>query len=330
MPIGAHLVLHGHADFRAIELDGRRLGSVVLETAERFGTPLAFPLMDLALEKAALLLACGVPEAEIDGHHFVAPPPAPDRIPLTPRMRASCDAIACVAARPGFVPVGMSIGPFSLTTKLIADPITPVYLAGTGLGPDDDPEVALLERLLCLSEIVIDRYLRAQIEAGARAIIVCEPAANLVYFSPKQLGSNPALFDRFVIEPMRRIAALLASAGVDLVFHNCGELTPDMVGRFNTLGAAMLSFGSSRRLWEDASLVSKDTVLYGNLPSKHFCASELAPGDVERLAQELIEKMQSAGHPFILGTECDVLSVPGKEAEICAKVDAFMHCSCHA
>lgn len=103
-----------------------------------------------------------------------------------------------------------------------------------------------------------------------------------------------------------------------------------MVGRFNTLGAAMLSFGSSRRLWEDASLVSKDTVLYGNLPSKHFCASELAPGDVERLAQELIEKMQSAGHPFILGTECDVLSVPGKEAEICAKVDAFMHCSCHA
>jgi uroporphyrinogen-III decarboxylase len=327
MPIGTHLILHGHADPQTIALDGRRLGAVVLETAERFGTPLAFPLMDLTLEKTALLLACGVPAAEVDAHHFTVAPPAPERILLTPRMRASCEAIAHVATRPDVVPIGMAIGPFSLTTKLMADPITPVYLAGMGLSAGEDPEVALLERLLSLSELIVHRYLRAQIEAGARAVIICEPAANLVYLSPKQLSTNPALFERIVMEPMQRITRMLAASGVDLIFHDCGELTTDMVRRFATLGAAILSFGSSRRLWEDAALVPKDTILYGNLPTKRFCASELTPGEVERLAQELVEKMQTAGHPFILGSECDVLSVPGKETEILGKVDAFMRCA---
>jgi uroporphyrinogen-III decarboxylase len=221
----------------------------------------------------------------------------------------------------------MGIGPFSLTTKLIADPITPVYLAGTGLSAQDDPEVALLERLLVLSELVIDRYLRAQIAAGARAIIICEPAANLVYFSPNQLATNPALFERFVMAPMQRLTRTLETAGVDLIFHDCGELTTDMVKRFATLGAVMISFGSSRRLWEDAALVPKDTVLYGNLPTKSFSSPTLTTCEVERLAQDLVARMHAAGHPFILGSECDVLSVPGKEAEILAKVDAFRRCA---
>ena len=327
LPIGTHLVHHSQADPKAIELDGRRLGAVVLAAAQRFGSPLAFPLMDLTLEKAALLLACGVPEAEIESHHYTTPPPTPVEIPLTARMRASCEALTYVAAHPGYVPVGMAIGPFSLTTKLISDPITPVFLAGTGLTAREEPEIDLLERLLALSEMVIDRYLRAQIAAGARAVIVCEPAANQVYFSPKQLATNPALFERFVMAPMQRLTRTLTAAGVDLIFHDCGELTTDMVKRFATLGAVMLSFGSSRRLWEDAALVPKDTILYGNLPTKNFASTALTVGEVERLARELIAKMRAAGHPFILGSECDVLSVPGKEAAILAKVDAFMRCA---
>jgi len=203
-------------------------------------------------------------------------------------------------------------------------------MAGEGSTAAEEPEVALAERMLALGEQVIHRYLHAQIDAGARAIIVCEPAANLVYFSPKQLESSYAVFDRYVMQPMRRIAQLLAARGVDLVFHDCGELTDEMVRRFATLGAAMLSFGSSRKLWEDAARVPKDTVLYGNLPTKRFYASQLTIAEVERLAQELIEKMRAAGHPFILGTECDVLSVPGSEREILGKVEAFMHCACPA
>jgi hypothetical protein len=38
--------------------------------------------------------------------------------------------------------------------------------------------------------------------------------------------------------------------------------------------------------------------------------------------------MGQAGHPFILGSECDVLNVPGSTAVIRGKVDAFVRCRC--
>ncbi|WP_043588245.1 uroporphyrinogen decarboxylase family protein [Geminisphaera colitermitum] len=332
MPMGVHLVLHEHADHEAILLDGDRLGAVVAETARRYRTPLAMPLMDLTLEKDALLRACGVPAADIEKHHFNDSVSIPELhsedIPLTPRMTATCRAITHVAAIPDLVAMGMCIGPFSFMTKLVSDPITPVFLAGTGLTASDEAEIAIVEKTLALAERMIHRYLRAQIEADARAIIICEPAANLVYFSPNQLEeNNHAVFDRYVMEPMRRIARLLADAGVDLVFHDCGELTESMIRRFGTLGASIISLGSSRTLWEDAAFIPRDTVLFGNLPTKRFYAPQLTVAEVETYAATLLAKMREAAHPFILGSECDVLSVPGSEHEIHAKVDAFMNIS---
>lgn len=324
MPIGTHLVLQEHADHEAILLDGTRLGEVVAMTAERFDTPLAVPLMDLKLEKEAMLGGLGIPAAAIEGYHFEELQSCTPDFRLTPRMRATCEAIAHVAKKPGLLPIGMGIGAFSLMTKLIADPITPVYLAGTGQTADEDPEIALVEMAIGLGTKLILDYYSAQIDAGAKAIIVCEPAANLVYFSPNQLANSHEVFDRYVMEPMRRVKALLDARGVDLIFHDCGELTDGMVKRFATLDAAMLSFGCSRQLWQDASLVPKTTVLYGNLPTKNFFSSQLTVAKVERLAVELLEKMHAVDHPFILGSECDVLSVPGSEKEILAKVDAFM------
>ena len=55
MPIATHLVLHEKSDPEAILIDGERLAAVMLETAERFGNPLALPIMDLTLEKDILL-----------------------------------------------------------------------------------------------------------------------------------------------------------------------------------------------------------------------------------------------------------------------------------
>jgi uroporphyrinogen-III decarboxylase len=327
MPIGTHLVLQEYKDHEEVILDGDRLGGVVAQTADRFNTPLAVPLMDLKLEKEALLEALGIPAVDIESFHFDSAPNVDPAFHLTPRMKATCDAIAHVAKKPGLVPMGMGIGPFSLMTKLVADPIAPVYLAGTGLTVDEDPEVALVERAIEIGTRIILEYFTAQIDAGAKAIIVCEPAANLVYFSPKQLENGFEIFDRYVTEPMRRVKSLLDSRGVDLVFHDCGELTDGMVERFATLDAAMISFGCSRHLWDDAAMIPKSTVLYGNLPTKKFMSSQLTVAEVERLAKSLVEKMREAGHPFILGSECDVLSVPGSEREILAKVDAFMRIS---
>lgn len=324
MPIGTHVVLHGHADAEAIVLDGERLGAVVVEAARRWRTPLAFPLMDLRLEKEALALACGVPPADVERFHVTQPPERPGRVDPTPRMRAVCGALRHVAAVPGLVPVGMAIGPFSLTTKLLADPISPVFLAGGGSSAADEPEVALLDAVLAAATDVVAGYIEEQMDAGARAVIVCEPAANTVYFSPLQLRASYATFDRCVMEPNRVVRARLAARGVDLIFHDCGELEDAMVERFSTLNPAILSLGSSRDLVADAARVPRTTVLYGNLPTKRFYAASLGVDEVRAMTDRLCGGMRACGHPFILGSECDILSVPGSEAAIAAKIRAML------
>ncbi len=325
MPIGTHLVLHEHADHEVIPNNGRRLGGVIEEAARRFHCPLALPLMDLKLEKEALLSARGIAPAEIDAYHFTESPDEDWEIPLTRRMEAVCEAIHYIAHETDLLPVGMGIGPFSLMTKLITDPITPVFLAGDGATADDEEEVGMLERLLQLSSKTINTYLDAQIKAGAKAIILCEPAANKVYFSPNQLDESYEVFDRYVMRLNRIIREQLAAADVDLIFHDCGELTDGMVSRFAGLDPALISLGCSRQLWEDAALVSKSTVLYGNLPTKQFYSDELVSlAKVRELSDQLLERMRDVGHPFILGSECDVLSVRGSERSIMAKVEEFL------
>lgn len=325
MPIGTHLVLHEHADHEAIVNDGRALGRVVEETAQRFHCPMGLPLMDLKLEKEAMLLARGIAAAEIDTYHFETPPDDEWDIPLTRRMEAACEAIRYIAEETELLPVGMGIGPFSLMTKLITDPITPVFLASDGSTADEEEEVALVERLLQLSAKTIDGYIDAQIQAGAKAFILCEPAANKVYFSPNQLEESYHIFDRYVMDLNLAIREKLRAADVELIFHDCGELTDGMVERFGQLDSAMISLGCSRMLWEDARLLPKSTVLYGNLPTKQFYSDELVPlQKVRELSTELLQKMRGTGHPFILGSECDVLSVPGYERTIKAKVEEFL------
>jgi len=334
-PIGTHLTLHDKADCEVIKLNGVRLGDTVAEAARAFKSPVGIPLMDLALEKDALLGILGIPHEMREKYQFEDLPSKAamagvDTAPfISPRIQATCDAIRRVAENHSdIVPLGMGIGPFSLTTKLLKDPITPVFLAGTGLTGEDEPDVELLECAIDLSTRIIIRYLTEQAKAGAKAIIVCEPAANLVYFSPNQLAEGSDIFERFVLEPNLKVKACLEKLGVDLIFHDCGELTDDMVKSFNRLDPVILSLGCSRTLWNDAALVQKSTVLYGNLPSKKFYSDEACSvNEVIRMTQETMRNMRATGHPFIMGTECDVLSVPGREDTIKAKVNAMMTCA---
>jgi uroporphyrinogen-III decarboxylase len=187
----------------------------------------------------------------------------------------------------------------------------------------------MVEVTLDLSTMVILRSMEAQIEAGARAVFIAEPAANKVYISPRQMEQGSDIFERMVMRYLRRIKAFLDERGVDLIFHCCGELTDEMVQAYASLEPVILSLGSSRVLWEDARLVPRHVVLYGNLPSKRFYSDDLVTREqVEQLACELLQRMREVGHPFILGSECDVLSVQGCEQTIKEKVQAFVTCDC--
>ena len=326
--------MHEEPDPDAAVLDPERLGRVVEKTARRYRTPLAVPLMDLSLEKADLAEFCGVPEKDAELFHF-AEPPSQEMLaavgrsagrPFPRRMPASQGAIRYIATQTDLFPIGMIIGPFSLTTKLIADPISCVAMAGAGASGEEDADVLMVERCLPLALATVLRSAQAQIEAGAKALMVCEPAANKVYISPRQMRGGSAVFERFVLEPNRQLRALLEEHGVDLIFHDCGELLPEMVRSFaEELRPAILSLGGSRKLWDDAALVPQDVVLFGNLPTKTFYSDAAMPIEkVRRLSRELASRMRACGHPHILGSECDVLYVPEAAGTIQRKVDAML------
>jgi hypothetical protein len=333
-PIGTDLVLHSRPDPEGVRLDGERLAGVVGEAAERYRTPLAIPLMDLRLEKADLVRLLRPEVAEPDTFHFDEPPADADveRVrasagaPFLRGHRAHLDAIASVASRPALTPLGMAIGPFSLMTKLLADPISAVALAGRGVGSDDEPLVAMAERGLALAEWTVHRSLRAQADAGAAAVIVCDPAASSLFVSPRQVAAGSPVFERFVLEPLVRLKGFLDDHGVDLVLHDCGELTTAMVEAFaGRVRPAVLSLGSSRRLWEDLAVVPADVVLFGNLPTKHFYSDSAMPLELVRAkTRELVARMRDNGRPFILGSECDVLYVEEAADAIRRKVDAML------
>ena len=335
MPIGMDLVLHEHDDPETLLRDGVRLGQVMAQAASRYRTPLAFPMMNLELEQAHLLALLEVAAEDPARHRFAdedwedLQKKLEERIeePLSEPMQALCGALTYLQATTALVPVGMCIGPFSLMTKLLADPITPIAMAGMGMAAAEDKGIARVEGALELAVRVIERYIESQCEAGAKAIVVCEPAANNVYLSPKQIERGSDIFERFVMQYLRRIKYVMMDHDVDLILHDCGELTDYIVQDFARLDPAILSLGSSRKLWEDAQLLPKTIVLYGNLPSKRFYSdSEITQAQVEAQGAELVARMQQARHPFILGSECDVLHVAGCEETIRAKAMAIVGC----
>jgi hypothetical protein len=156
--------------------------------------------------------------------------------------------------------------------------------------------------------------------------MICEPAANTSFISPRQIKAGSDLFERLVMEPNLRLKAALGAAGCDLIFHDCGELMDPMVEAFaHRLHPVILSLGSSRKLWQDAHLVPSDVVLYGNLPTKSFYSDGAMPiEEVIRRTNELVANMKACGHAHILGSECDVLFVPEAHETIRNKVDAMM------
>jgi len=334
MPIGADLVLHEEPDPEQARNDGDALGRVIEKTARRWATPLAIPLMDLRLEKTDLLACAGVPTADAEKYHFtsalsestIAALCAGKSATLCRGSIARDQALSYIASLPDLVPVGMAIGPFSLISRLMPDPITAAAMAGSGVAPEDSEEVRLLWQCLRVAEAAVQRSVRSQIAHGARAMMICEPAACTAFLSPRQLRAGSRLFEQLVMEPNLRLKAVLDAAGCDLIFHDCGELIDLMVEAFaNRLHPVILSLGASRKLWEDARLVPSDVVLYGNLPTKSFYSDGAMPlEEVLRRTAELVANMRACGQPHILGSECDVLFVPEACEAILTKVDAMM------
>lgn len=327
-PIATDLTLHEHPDPEQARRDPATLGRIVALSAGRWQCPVAIPLMDLRLEKADLLSALGIPEEQAESFHFTERPPAavPRRLFL-PAHAAAIGAIRWIRDHTTLIPCGMTIGPFSLLTRLLADPITPLALLARGMQEDEDVSIDIALRARQLAIATVTRSVRAQLEAGAQVVIVCEPSASIAYLSPRQQRAGATLFEHFVLAPNRALRDQIHAAGALLFFHNCGELTNDMVAAFGQdLHPEVLSLGSSRDLAADAGLVPEDTVLYGNLPTRRFYSDSALPAsEVAALTVSLVARMRAAGHAHITGSECDVLHVAGAMKAIERKLSILMN-----
>ncbi|MCL2659792.1 MAG: hypothetical protein FWD64_04650, partial [Acidobacteriaceae bacterium] len=222
MPVGTDLILNEEsADPEQARNDGAALGRVIEKSARRWKTPLAVPLMDLRLEKIDLLARIGIGEKEAETFHFDAPLDdakmavlcGADAGSRCPGSVARDEALKYIGTLPDLVPVGMAIGPFSLVTRLMGDPITAAAQAGRGISEEDSDDVRLLFQCLKMAEFAVDRALRSQIAHGAKAIMVCEPAANTAYLSPRQIRSGSDVFERIVMQPNLRMLEIFKSTG---------------------------------------------------------------------------------------------------------------------
>ena len=104
-------------------------------------------------------------EEDSDSFHFAEPIPDADFVRLlsgagavlVPGSVARDEALELIAAQDGLMPIGMLIGPFSLVTRLMKDPITAAGLAGGGMTAEDATEVRLLMQCLEVAEKLVLR-----------------------------------------------------------------------------------------------------------------------------------------------------------------------------
>jgi hypothetical protein len=198
MPVGTDLVMHEEGNPEEIRENGFALGRVIEKAARRWQSPLAIPLMDLRLEKVDLLLHHGVDVDEADTFQFSLPLNAAEeahllgdqRGPLSRGSQARNEALSYVGTVSDLVAVGMAIGPFSLATRLMSDPITAAAMAGSGVEEADSSEIKLLMQCIHIAEAAVMRSVRSQMNAGAKAVMICEPAACTAFISPRQLKAG--------------------------------------------------------------------------------------------------------------------------------------------
>jgi uroporphyrinogen decarboxylase len=148
------------------------------------------------------------------------------------------------------------------------------------------PEVAraLLERVTAAQE----RFLSAQVEAGAQAIQIFDTWGGIL---------SRHLYEGFALEPVRRLVARLRALGVPVIyFIKNGSHLLDLVGR---IGADVVSVDEKLPLDRVAELLGPGPALQGNLdPMALLADGSVLRAEVRRVLEAVPE---GRAHVFNLG-----------------------------
>ena len=253
--------------------------------ANALGLPVRFPLHDSAtvewhpVEKAEDLDQYRAVDPLADGRVWV----------FLETIRRLVDRLT--------IPVGgYAIGPFTLAGLMFG-------AQRIALATLDTPE--LVKSALDFCEQIIVRYAKAQVEAGAKIIMMLEPTAVLL---------GPNMFWEFSGRSVRQIFRHLDCM---TVLHICGDTTA-MVEPMCKTEVHGLSLDSMLDMPAAAARMPGDVVLMGNVDPVNVLLRG-APADVERATRDLLDRTAGCEN-FILSSGCDIPA----EAPL-ANLKTFVH-----
>jgi len=167
-----------------------------------------------------------------------------------------------------------------------------------------------LEALCSFATSVIQDYSRALINAGADLLCILEPTGVIL---------GPEQFERFSAKYVRHIIDNYKYAGVDTIYHICGN-SMHLIEAMAASGVAAVSLDSPEagiNMPRAAELAGEDVVVIGNVNPTAVMKDGTAE-DVRKACLKLLEEMRAYPN-FLMSTGCDL--PPGVPVE---NMHAFM------
>ena len=192
-------------------------------------------------------------------------------------------AATLINDRPVFA--GM-IGPFSLAARLLD--VTEIMMDCY-----DDPDMVHVVLEKCTTFLI--EYAKAYRDAGANGIMMAEPVAGLL---------SPTLEEEFSSPYVKQIVDAVQTDDFIVIYHNCGDNTPKMVGSILSTGAAAYHFGNSINMKTMMEKFPSDVIVMGNVDP----AGEIRMGDPESVRNATLSVLEACSvHPnFVISSGCDI------------------------
>jgi uroporphyrinogen decarboxylase len=182
--------------------------------------------------------------------------------------------------------IGFAGAPFTVASYLAAETSSRGHFEAIRQMVYQAPAVAaeLVEKI---TETTVS-YLKAQVHAGAEVVQLFDSSAWLL---------SPALFQRFAVEPARRIVREVKASGAPTIYFAPGAMP--QLGRMKAIGADVVGVDWRVDLDRARDVLGPKTAVQGNLDPACLLGSAAT---VRREVKRIIEKnRQEPGHIFNLG-----------------------------
>ena len=180
--------------------------------------------------------------------------------------------------------LGGVIGPFSLAGRLMdmTEIMVNCYI---------DP--SLVHKTLQKVSEYIKNYILEFKKAGAKGIIMAEPAAGLL---------SPELCEEFSSRYIRDIFNEVRDDDFIICYHNCGNVIP-LVDTIISLDADIYHFGNSIDIKEMLELMPSDKIIMGNIdPAGQFRNGNVQ--SIQKITTQLLERCNYDN--FVISSGCDI------------------------